>query len=425
MNINIKNISIKKILLVALLIRLLLLPFGTHTDVGNHVVWGRYGQEFGFKGYYDWLNFFAFNRPNQPPLTIITYTFVKNIHSFFYQPLWFVNTHLPLFPSKLMTWYANNGFSALLKLPSSLADIAIGFLLYKIALKIFKHKNKSLIVASIYLFNPVTFYNSAIWGQTDAYICFFFLLALALLVFKPNLPLALPIFALSLLTKASLIIFLPPLLIFYFKNKPKISNLLISLFLSLIFIYLTTSPFAPDFFLTWTYRLYTKVIIAGELHYLTANAFNFWALAFGFKPIMDSINIISYFTAYQIGLFVFAIYYCYLLVSLWRHFNLDNLLLSLTLMAFGSFLLLTRMHERYLFPIFIPMTILAVKNILPLSSYWTLSLIHLVNLYHYWWYPKIYPVVYLLSLSLIEKTLILSLIYIFVKFNLIYQRRLE
>jgi Gpi18-like mannosyltransferase len=420
MNINLKKINLKSILIAAFLIRLILLPFGNHSDINNHVIWGKYGQEFGFMGYYDWLNFFGYNHPNQPPITILTYTAIKYVHNFIYQPIWYLNIHISAFPSNVVTWYVDHGFQLLLKLPSVLADIGIGYFIFKICQKFTKNQNKSLLAASLYLFNPITIYNSALWGQTDAYVNIFFLASLFLLLFKPKTPLVLPLFVLSLLTKTSLIIFTPLIIIYYLKTKPTVKNIASSILISLGLIYLITLPFAPSFFLNWVYLLYTKNIFLGEMPHLTANAFNLWALIYGFKPIVDSIKLINNISAYEIGLILFSAYLIFVLVALWRNFNFLRFLFALTLVGFGAFIILTRMHERYLFPIFIPMTILCVQKIIPLKIYFITSFIHLINLYHYWWFPKISPLIFLFSQSIIEKAMIVILIIIFVKFNLAY-----
>jgi len=108
------------------------------------------------------------------------------------------------------------------------------------------------------------------------------------------------------------------------------------------------------------------------------------------------------------------------MLSLYRCFDFYRFLLAVTLIVFGAFLILTRMHERYLFPLFIPLTILCVKKIISLPSYIVLSLVHLINLYHLWWFPSINSLISLFSEPVIEKILIIVLLFIFMQFNKTY-----
>ena len=67
---------------------------------------------------------------------------------------------------------AGSATAQLIKLPPILCDIAIGYVLYRIVLSWRGDRpdahRLALIAAAIYLFNPVTWYDSAIWGQTDS-----------------------------------------------------------------------------------------------------------------------------------------------------------------------------------------------------------------------------------------------------------------
>ena len=66
----------------------------------------------------------------------------------------------------------NQAIGALIKIPPILCDIAIGYVLYRIVLAWRNGhadaQRLALIAAAIYVFNPVTWYDSAIWGQTDS-----------------------------------------------------------------------------------------------------------------------------------------------------------------------------------------------------------------------------------------------------------------
>ena len=54
-------------------------------------------------------------------------------------------------------------------------------------------------------------------------------------------------------------------------------------------------------------------------------------------------------------------------------------------------MLLTNMHERYLYPLFAPLTVLVAISEIPLFVYLLISGISLLNLYHLWWVPRLKP----------------------------------
>ena len=81
---------------------------------------------------------------------------------------------------------AASAIASLIKLPSMLADLAIGYLLYRLVLSWRRPhldaQRLALLAAALYVLNPVTWYDSAIWGQTDAVGSLVLLLTVAALV---------------------------------------------------------------------------------------------------------------------------------------------------------------------------------------------------------------------------------------------------
>ena len=102
----------------------------------------------------------------------------------------------------------------LLKIPAILADIGIGALLYVAGRRWFGPR-AGLLAAALYLFNPVAWYDSALWGQVDAVGAFIMLAALVLLVEGWSEPAA-ALAAFSLLVKPQdaiiLVVIVPVLL---------------------------------------------------------------------------------------------------------------------------------------------------------------------------------------------------------------------
>src|SRR5687768_1070668 len=125
-----------KWLLISFIFRLILLPLTYHGDINIHVIWGQYAHDFGLKGYYDYLNFFNYSRPNEPPLTILLCLVMSYFYDFLYQILWWLNIQFPVFPSDIVSWYAQHGYATLLKLPSIIADLLLAVLIYKVAFRL-------------------------------------------------------------------------------------------------------------------------------------------------------------------------------------------------------------------------------------------------------------------------------------------------
>jgi hypothetical protein len=154
---------------------------------------------------------------------------------------------------------------------------------------------------------------------------------------------------------------------------------------------------------------------------LNGNAFNLWALIFSIDLSKSEFTRVLGLTYQLWGRLLYLIF----LIPIWIKFiksklTLTNLLMALTISAFGSFIFLTNMHERYLYPIFPLITILfflpkpkiTIKEIILLSS------IHFLNLYKLWYYPLIKPLKFILdfSNSLLCRLLSFILVYICFKY---------
>ncbi len=76
--------------------------------------------------------------------------------------------------------------TALIKIPPMLLDIVVGYVLYRLVLGWAwpgrRAEALALGAAALYVFNPVTWYDSALWGQTDAAGALVMLLGVAALV---------------------------------------------------------------------------------------------------------------------------------------------------------------------------------------------------------------------------------------------------
>lgn len=383
------NKRFKPILLIALLFRLLFAFLTWHPDVNNHIDWGTRFWDYGAKNFYS-ANVWSYTWPNQPPGTIYLYAGLKKLYDFIHSIFWFINIHFPPFPSNVIFYLESNLYPALLKLPSIFADFGIAYLIYKSI----NDKKLARLGVVIWILNPVVWYNSSIWGQTDSLIAFFVFLSFYLLTKNKPVPSVLA-FALSIYIKASLLIFIPVYILLFILKKYPIVTYLKSILLSLLVIFILTVPFSKGNPLVWLYYLYQGKIFVQQLQVITANAFNIWATLASIHERPQSLYLGP--LTYQLwGTLLFIASYLVVVISYFRS-KTKSLFWMLSMIAFSSFMLMTNMHERYLFPFFPFFTIIAVSDKNLLKIYLLVSLISLLNLYNFWWYPKITLLISFLS----------------------------
>lgn len=371
-----------------------------HPDVRNHMDWGIRFFEYGpAKFFAPESNVWNFTWPNQPPGTIYMFAGIRKLFEFIFGIFWGINIKIPAFPSGIITYFESNLYPALLKLPAILADLGIAVLIYKfikVQGKRYKVKEKTAILGAIlFLANPAVWYNSTVWGQYDSVINFLALLAFYLLL-QRKLVLSVLFLVLSLYTKASLLIFAPIYLIIALRQKYKLSTYFLAVVGSLLAVGLLTLPFSPGEPFSWLFNLYKDKVFVQQLHVITANAFNFWAGITGIYEQPESLPFLGLTYRYW-GLILFFLSYIPTLYLVYKKQDVKSVLWALSISAFSSFMLLTNMHERYLYPLFAPLTVLVATSEIPLLAYLLISGISLLNLYHLWWVPKIQMLIDLMS----------------------------
>lgn len=369
------------LLLISLVFRILLIPVARHGDINNNTSWGQLLLSRGTVNFYEHKEW-TYSAPNQPPLYLAVFGVTSLIQNTTNTFIHWANTNISIFPSKVIWWFDQWGELYIAKIPGIVADLAIGFLLYRLI----KGK-KGLVVATLWLVNPVAWYNSAIWGGTDSIVNLLGILSVAFL-YKKKLSLSAVFFTASVLFKGSLLIFLPLWLIVSIQQKHT-QQLWIKAFLfSILLFIIVTLPFHPQIDLPiWFYNLYTNRFLPGEIGSLTANAFNLWWLV---NPgqVLDN----TLFFGIPARLLGIILTVSFALPILWKakySSNKSGLWLSFGLLSFISFMFMTRIHERYLYPFF-PLATLSVA-FYPwlLLPYVLLSFVHILNLYNLFWAPGI------------------------------------
>ncbi|WP_181907424.1 phospholipid carrier-dependent glycosyltransferase [Cohnella lupini] len=158
----------------------------------------------------------------------------------------------------------------LIKLPAMFADLAIGWVIYKTALRLTDVRT-ALLAAVIFILNPLVFLDSVIWGQMDSVFCLFIVLMILSLQNK-KLSVASVLFVGAVLIKPQSLIFAPLLL---FSIRSWRETLRASLYALSAFIIITL-PFAVNQGPLWIFKHYQSMF--GLYPYATFNAFNGYAL---------------------------------------------------------------------------------------------------------------------------------------------------
>ena len=279
-----------------------------------------------------------------------------------------------------------------LKLPMILIDLVVAIVLFR-AVRRWQSPQAGLFAAGAYLFTPVTWYMSALWGQVDA--LGFLAVALALIwlidrrpelastaavvafLIKPQFAVVLPIVGIILVSRH---LFRRPgvpdgspttsrfdaRLNRRFGLGPVrlVTSALLATVVALILIVpfdleTRASAFANIPVLGDVAGLINIVLARGaSFAVLTANAFNPWVFA-GPYPLVSSISGEYSWTfdsiqflgvsAFIIGVASFLAVALTALAFLWSRDDRYSILLASVVLSTAFFVLLTRNHERYLF----------------------------------------------------------------------------
>ncbi len=371
------------VFLSAFILRIFLFSSAYHGDLNNNISWGKSAVERGLPDFYEGKSW-AYSAPNQPPLSILSFATAAKVWTVVDENIWWLNTNFRIFPSSSIWFWEDKGMTLLVKLPPILADLAIAWLIYAY-FRDKKKKNLGLTLSAVWLFNPITWYNSAIWGQTDSVVNFIGMVAVLALL-KRRLILFSLFFTLSLLFKGSLAMFIPVVAIVAIKQKYEIIEWLKALVASVITVVVVSVWFHPkiDLFV-WLANLYKDRILPGEIGFLTANAFNFWWLVDPGRILDSTIYFGLPARFWGIAITLGAI--VFILAWLWKKINDKKVFFSLVLVTLLTFLFMTRIHERYMYPLFPYATLLLGLFSGMVIPYIILSLTYLLNMYHLFWAP--------------------------------------
>lgn len=357
-----KNFFSKKKLVVVIII-LIFLKFllcfypSDAVDMPGYLAWSSYLAERGFDTFYEsWHVVY-------PPAYMYLLWISGKLASIF-------NLSLKLQEVSIKIW-------------SVLAELIGGFLIYQIGKRYDKQK-LGFWLALAYCLNPAVFFNSSFWGQFDSLMATLIFVTIYLFdIKKPILGVA--VFTIAFLTKQQSAMIGPIVAILLLRDFSW-KKIFLSVMVIISVYLLIVAPFSRGKPIWWVVPHTIKM--GGDYPYATANAFNLWMILGG-QVIDDKEPFLGLPYAFW-GIILVAIGVAIAGWVVWKK-RMDSfwLYFSCFFICFIVFLFGTRMHERYLLPVFIFFTTLLfweTKLWIPLLI---LSLCHFGNVFYIYlrgWY---------------------------------------
>lgn len=240
-------------------------------------------------------------------------------------------------------------FTLLVKMPSILAEVSTAILAYKIAARRLD-RTFGLLCASFLLFNPAMFFNSSVWGQIDAVLTLFVVLALWFLVNERYIPAA-AMFALAVIFKPQAIMFAPVVGLAYgyalFKKGGFVKAVIgivggISAAAAVLAVFIL--PFTGSQPLTWIVDKYAGTI--GYYNYASINAFNVYTLLGLNWGQIPAFMLFGHKIAY--GTVALALICAAVVILQWRTREQRRFFDIAAFLVISVFMLVQSMHERYM-----------------------------------------------------------------------------
>ena len=328
--------------------------------------------------------------------------------------LWVLGLAAPSLAGLLQT-NPGDAIWQVMKLPPIAIDLLVAFLLYRLARSwLAERRNReplALAAAALYLFDPVTWYDSALWGQVDAVGALLVLVTVALLadghsegsaatatlagLIKPQFGVVLlPMVAVVLLRRHLFRVgsgpvpqrAVPRVWRGWLQEEQGPWRLVSAAAVGLLVILVVVSPFSLDL----PRFLGRMAATAGGYPYLSVNAYNPWALigsggqaalAEGGGWSNDRIPLLGSLSGVALGSLLLGAGFLVGLLQLARRDDRWSILVVAAYLSLCFFVLPTRVHERYLFPTFGVLPLLAVADRRWLVATLVLSLASFINLH--------------------------------------------
>ena len=262
----------------------------------------------------------------------------------------------------LMAWigktlglsYGSAGYVLLFKLPATIADLAAGYFIYRLARKQGISEAFALILAGLFAINPAGMYISGAWGQIDSLLSLLLVLACYLFCTEKRI-LAGAVYGLAILMKPQALMLGPLLAVAYVYGifgpqwKKRLADTLLAVCAAVAVILALSYPFRST--QAWDWLIQKYVSTAGSYAYASIEAFNVPALlGANWAPVTRTVLGIS-FRAWGTVFIVLAVAlsglaYCRSAKTRPGALYLSGAFMIAMIFTFGHY-----MHERYLFPV--------------------------------------------------------------------------
>ncbi|MFL5670157.1 MAG: phospholipid carrier-dependent glycosyltransferase, partial [Chloroflexota bacterium] len=314
---------------------------------------------------------------------------------------------------------AVGGVGDLIKVPPILADLAVGYLAWSMVRELGGRDRLALAAAAVAVLNPISWFDSVVWGQVDSFGVVFLMLGLRELwrdrperaaiytviaaVIKPQLGILIPLVAVVTIRRA----LWPvggfgdrertgrPVRIFTTALAGFVTAVVLCLPFGLSVISISTeAPYVSSGLLQQV------AVAAGGYPYLTVNAYNPWALVPGdlgqslataglwvcdyagtAADCGSGVAVFGGIPAVVIGSALLLATIAIILAVVARRPDRLTLLVGLAVLALAFFVVPTRVHERYGYPFFAMAVILAAISWRWRLAYVVLSIATFANMY--------------------------------------------
>lgn len=238
---------------------------------------------------------------------------------------------------------SGGAWQLVLKLPSIIADMVMGWLAYRLASRKFSN-GISAVFAAIFVFNPASIMDSAIWGQIDSLLALFCLMSVYYASEKKLIP-AFFMFAIGILIKPQALFFTPVLIYAVIDevflhggfNAKKLVKYVLWALAAIAMMLVLFLPFG----ITTIIKQYTETL--GEYQYMTVNAFNIYgALGKNWEALGPVSTVVGY-----LMIVVVTAYSAYVF---FKSKSPAKYYITAFILTFGVYMLAIKMHERYAFP---------------------------------------------------------------------------
>lgn len=345
-----EKLALVGILLVLVVAKIWAAPyFGYATDLGTYKAWALRLADGGPADFYA-PNYFA----DYPP----GYMYVLWLLGSIYKGLQ-INT-------------AGAISTVIVKLPSIVTDFLTSWLLF-VLLRPRVGRRLTWIVVLAYALNPAVIFNSAIWGQTDSFFTLELFLGVLLLL-QRRIAFGWALVVIAALTKPQALIFMP-LLASWGGNWDRPERPLVAAASGLGVAAMLVLPFMEPLGL---FALYSKT--AAYYAETSVNAFNAMALLGGFRQ--SDGGMLLFMTYKSWALLLVLLFFGFLGYLISRRRDAEMYLYLCFLLPFGFFMFSTRMHERYLFPCLLFLTLLLVRRPRLWALYVGLTVTYYLNLWY-------------------------------------------